>query len=487
MKLTFCGAARTVTGSKHLVTTHAGRNILLDCGLYQGVNGTDDLPTQANGSNPKDKDAKEVSPYSNWQFPFDSAAIHTLVLSHAHIDHAGSIPRLVKLGFKGTIWCTPATYDLCEIMLADSAHIQEQDVAYVNKKRMAKNLPPIQPLYEQKDVDRMMQLMKRIDYNKPTTIEPGVTLTFTDTGHILGSAAVSLAIQDKARTIRLTFTGDIGRPHDKILRDPAPFPQADYIICESTYGNRLHEPRTDTDNRLLQIITDTCVKQKGKLIIPAFSLGRTQELVYAMDRMNTERRMPPIKVFVDSPLSVNATDVMRQHPECFNDDIRDYMQHDPDPFGYGKLTYIQDVEASKRLNDLKEPCIIISASGMAEAGRIKHHIKNNIGDARNTILLVGYASPTSLGGALRAGKNPVRIFGDWYEVKAGVQTMDAFSAHADYNEMLRFLSCQDKAQVQTIFLVHGEYDVQQDWRNTLRANGYPAVEIPDLGQVVNLA
>lgn len=484
MKISFCGAARTVTGSKHLVTTHTGRNILLDCGLYQGINGADDLPEDSKTNGPKDKDAKEASPYSNWQFPFDAAGIHTLILSHAHIDHAGNIPRLVKLGFKGTIWCTPATYDLCAIMLADSAHIQEQDVAFVNKKRLRRNLPPIQPLYEQADVDRMLRLMKRVDYKKPTQIEPGVTLTFTDAGHILGSAAVHLAMQDAQRTIRLVFTGDIGRPHDKILRDPAPFAQADYIICESTYGDRLHEARTDTDNRLLQIITDTCVNRRGKLIIPAFSLGRTQELVYAMDRMNTEGRMPPIRVFVDSPLSVNATDVMRRHPECFNEDIRDYMHRDPDPFGYGRLTYIQDVEDSKRLNDLKEPCIIISASGMAEAGRIKHHILNNVGDARNTILLVGYASPTSLGGALKAGKNPVRIFGDWYPVNAKVETMDAFSAHADYNEMLQFLACQDKSQVQKLFLVHGEYEVQQNWRTMLLKNGFKDVAIPDLGEVV---
>ncbi len=466
MKVQFCGAARTVTGSKHLITTPGGKKLLLDCGLFQG--------------------ASSSTGNYNQDFPFEPGQIDAMVLSHAHIDHAGNIPRLVKLGYGGPIYCTPATADLCTIMLADSAHIQEADTRYINEKRKAKDLPPIEPLYSKADVEAALQQFQTADYGTPFSPLPGVTAQFTDAGHILGSAALHLTFQTNTREVRLVFTGDIGRPNDRILRDPQPFAQADYIICESTYGNRTHEPRWDSDQKLLDIIVRTCVEKKGKLVIPAFSLGRTQELVYTMDRLNTEGKLPPVKVFVDSPLSINATEVMRRHPECFNPDIRDYMQHDPDPFGFGKLTYVNDVAESKRLNALQEPCIVISASGMAEAGRIKHHLKSTISDERNSILLVGYATPESLGGAIKAGKNPVRIFGDYYTVNAEVFTLDAFSAHADFNEMLDFLACQDKAQVKRIFLVHGEYNVQKAWRETLRIAGFKDVYIPDMEETIEL-
>lgn len=459
MTLTFYGAARTVTGSKHLITMENGRKILLDCGFFQGRGAeTDSL---------------------NRNFGFDPASIDFLILSHAHIDHSGNIPNLVKQGFKGKIICTAATRDLCAIMLADSAHIQEYDVKYLNKKREREKKSILKPIYTMKEVTEALNLFHTIPYNQTNKIDKDIELLFTHSGHILGAAAVNLTLTEKSKSIRLFFSGDIGRPKDRILRIAEPFPQADYIICESTYGNRLHEDAEKTEARLLEIVTETCIKNKGKLIIPAFSLGRTQEIVYALNNLHNQKKLPPIKVFVDSPLAFNATGIMQAHAECFNDEMRQMMIQDPSPFGFDNLFYVRKPEESIKLNNSKEPMIIISASGMAEAGRVKHHIKNNIENPKCSILIVGFCTPDSLGGRLVQGVNEVSIFGKPHKVKAKIHVLNSYSAHADYEEMLDYLSCQKKENVKKTFLVHGNYDVQSDWREKLQENGFKNIEIPE--------
>ena len=464
MTIQFFGAARTVTGSKHLITTTSGTQILLDCGLFQGID-TDEL---------------------NQQFGFDPAQVDYMVLSHAHIDHTGLIPRLVRQGFQGPIYTTSSTIDLCEVMLMDSARIQERDLERVNQRRTRRGQAEIEPLYDEEDVKKALDQMQAVDYDKTFVVCDGVTALLTDAGHLLGSASISLTIREGNAEKKLFFSGDIGRPDDKILRSPQPFPQADYIICESTYGDRLHEAEPDMKAHLLRIVQQTCVEGRGKLIIPAFAVDRTQELIYALDQLSSEGRLPRLPVYIDSPMSVKATDVMRDHEEDFNPDILAYIKKDGDAFQFPNLHYVTDVEESKAINDLKEPCIIIAPSGMAEAGRIKHHIKNNIGKANTTILLVGYASPNSLGGALKRGDKEVTIFGERYAVVAQVAIMDSFSAHGDYREMLHFLGCQDASKVKSLFLVHGDYEKQLIWKGHLQSAGFQHVEIPEMRQKVTL-
>lgn len=457
MKIQFFGAARRVTGSKHLITTEKGTKILLDCGMFQGIN-TQDL---------------------NQNFGFNPKEIDFLILSHAHIDHSGLLPRLVRKGFRGPIYCTPPTADLCNIMLLDSAFIQQKDLERINERRHRKGEEALELLYSEKDVQLTLELLVPMDYHQDFWLNNDeVKVHFTDTGHILGSAAVHLTIKDQGTTKQVTFSGDVGRPGDKILRSPEPFPQADVIICESTYGNKLHEPEPDMKTHLLRIVRDTCVVRKGKLIIPAFAIDRTQELIYALDQLASEGRLPRLKVFIDSPLAIKATRIMQDNEAFFNPEILAYIEKDGDAFDFPNLFYVSDVNQSKAINDLKEPCVIISASGMAEAGRIKHHIKNNILNTDNTILIVGYCSPDSLGGALKRGDDEVRIFGETFTVKARVEVMDSFSAHADYNELIGFLKCQDPKQVKKLFLVHGEYENQIAFKTRLEAEGFQNVEIP---------
>jgi metallo-beta-lactamase family protein len=464
MHLQFFGAAQTVTGSKHLLTTARGRRILLDCGLFQGI-GTTEM---------------------NQTFGFDPAEIDALVLSHAHIDHAGLIPRLVRQGFRGPIYATPATQDLCGILLGDSARIQETDLERVNRRRKGRGDEPLELLYGAEDVEQALQQFRAVGYHEPFQPVPDVTAEFFDAGHLLGSASVYLTVREAGTEIRIWFTGDVGRPNDKILRSPEAVPQADYVLCESTYGDRLHAPETDTKAHLLRIVQRTCVENQGKLIIPAFAVDRTQELVYALDQLASEGRLPRLPVYVDSPLAVNATRIMGQHPECFNPELLDYVAHDGNAFEFPNLQYVSKTEDSKRINDLDGPAVIISASGMAEAGRIKHHIRNHIHDPRCTILLVGYASPDSLAGALKRGDHEVRIFGERHVVKAKVEVMDSFSAHADYAELLEYLACQDPARVRALFLVHGEYPTQLAFRGKLHAAGFERVEIPGYREKVEL-
>jgi len=461
MKIAFHGAARVVTGSKHLLKLNDGTNILLDCGMFQG--------------NPKEADRL------NRQFGFTASDVHYLILSHAHIDHCGLIPRLVKEGFKGKIFSSAATFDLAKILMLDSAHIHEQDVKYINKKK-AKNEEQLEPIYTTDDVNDALKLFNQVNINEWIKIKDGVEFFYSDAGHIIGANAISLKIQEGQRTIRLAFSGDVGRYNDDILEAPDVFPQCDYLLLESTYGDRLHDSSDFTQKKFLDIITNTCVKKKGKLVIPAFSVGRTQELVYALNRLDVDHCLPDIDFYVDSPLSVEATEVIKAHKELYNSSILEYMKHDPEPFDFKRLHYIKEVEDSKALNDKKEPCVIISASGMADAGRVKHHIKNTIGDSNNTILIVGYCEPNSLGGKLMRGIKNVTIFGEPFEVKAEVQVIGSLSAHGDYNDLEHFVACQDASQVKTLFLVHGEYEVQQHFRDKLLEKGFKNIEIPDLHQ-----
>jgi metallo-beta-lactamase family protein len=472
MKIKFCGAAQNVTGSSHLIILDNGFKILLDCGLFQGKG--DHIWTWNN----------------NWYFK--PSEIDCMVLSHAHIDHCGRIPKLVKDGFSGPIHATHATRSLCGVMLLDSAKIQESDVEYHNRKVLTKrkhkqklNASPRQPLYTTKDIGSAMVKFEGHPYEVWEKIHPQVELLFRDAGHIFGSASVTLKITENDKQTIIGFTGDIGRPYRPILRDPQPMEKVDYLICESTYGDTIHTSAPEQSQDLLKVIKDTCLTKKGKLIIPAFSLGRTQEIVYMLDKMENEGLLPRVKVYVDSPLAVNVTHIFGLHPECFDSEMASYLLTDDNPFGFNNLVYIKDVEASKALNNSDEPCIIISSSGMMNAGRIKHHIFNNIEDPKNTILIVGYCSPETLGGLLRAGAETVEIFDEEKRVNAEVVIMDSFSAHGDQQEMFNFVKNQVDT-CQNLFLVHGELEVQEIFRTYLLERGFKNIEIPKPGEEYNL-
>ena len=466
MKIDFLGATREVTGSKHLITTKKGLRVLLDCGMYQGKG----LETDG----------------MNRDLGFDPREIDYLVLSHAHIDHSGLIPYIYKLGFRGTILCTPATRDLCAIMLADAGHIQESDTATFNKKRRAQGLPPVEPIYTEADARACMCCFIGVPYHKKFNIEGEVTLEFFDAGHILGSACTYMEVRDGRRKIRLGYTGDIGRYGKRMLKDPEPFPQVDYLITESTYGDRLHQNLQDAEQALLMAVLDTCAKKKGKLIIPAFAIGRAQEIIYALNRLRNKDLLPHIDTYVDSPLAVSATDIMRMHTECFSDELVALMAQDPDPFGFEKLHYVQSVEESKSLNVRHKTCIIISASGMMEAGRVKHHLANNIDNPKTTVLCVGYCEPSTLGARIMRGESPVSIFGRPYPVRAELRRIDALSGHGDYKEMLAYLECQSKGRLKRVFLVHGEAAAQETYRQAMLAGGYKDVAIPEFRESVEL-
>lgn len=460
MKIFFHGAAGCVTGSKHLLELNDGTNILLDCGMFQG--------------NPKESDKL------NRHFGFSPAAIDFLLLSHAHIDHSGLIPRLVADGFQGKIYCTPGTFDLVKILLLDSAHIHESDAKYMNKQFKRTGKPLIEPLYTTDDVYNALTFFVQKDLNEEVTLKHGVKFMFTGAGHIIGAAAINLSITEDGKETRIAFSGDVGRYNDEILLAPDVFPQADYILLESTYGNKLHGPASETDMRLLEIIADTCLKRGGKLVIPSFSVGRTQEIVYALNRLDIAKKLPDISFFVDSPLSVEATEVTKANKEYFNSSLLEYMKRDPEPFDFPNLKYITEAEDSKALNYYKGPCVIISSSGMADAGRVKHHIKHLISDRRNTILIVGYCEPRSLGGKLMNGAEHVTIHGEEFDVNARVEVIQSLSAHGDYNDLLRFISCQQPEKIKRLFLVHGEPDVQAEFATRLKGNGFLNIEIPDM-------
>ncbi|HUB59308.1 MAG TPA: MBL fold metallo-hydrolase, partial [Puia sp.] len=414
----------------------------------------------------------------NWGFT--PAQVTHLILSHAHIDHSGLIPKLVRDGFTGKVFCTPATHELTAVLLEDSAGIQEDDIKYTNKRRKAEGQPYLQPLYDTDDAKRAMEHFVSIEYGTWYAVDEDVQVLYTDAGHIIGSAAVHLKIKEDGKEFHLSFSGDVGRYKDVILRPPEVFPQADHILIESTYGNSLHDPVASTPDRLLDWIVKTCLKKKGKLIIPSFSVGRTQELLFALNTLEEQKRLPPLDYYVDSPLSVAATEIVKHYPQYFNQTIQKVLETDKDPFAFQGLKYIKTVEESKLLNYRNEPFVVISASGMADGGRVVHHISNNIENSRNTILLVGYCEPHSLGGRLMAGAKEVHIFGVLHEVHAEIGSIRSMSAHGDYEDLLNFLSCQDPGQVRKVFVVHGEYDVQQAFRDRVIRKGFANVEIPEL-------
>lgn len=462
MQVQFLGATRTTTGSMYRLEV-GGRSLLLECGLFQG--------------------RREESLERNRRFPFDPKTLDCVVLSHAHIDHCGNLPNLRKNGFEGNIYSTFATRDLASIMLADSAHIQEYDAKFVSKRRAKKGLPPVEPLYSLRDAEQAIRQFVALDYDRPIPVMEGVTVTFRDAGHILGSAQVVLDIREAGREFRYLFTGDIGRGGHEILRDPQSVDGVDYLQIESTYGNRLHGDRGDSQESMATAVSEA-ISRQGKVIIPAFSVGRTQLVVYTLHQLTLEGRIPKVPIFVDSPLSVNATEVFRLHPECFNQEIYTFLQETANPFGMENLTYIRHVNRSKELNEMKGPAVIISSSGMCEAGRIRHHLANYIGDPNNLVLFVGYCAANTLGSRIVSGDSPVRIFGDPYEVKAQVKSIDAFSGHADRNELLQYFRDLG-GDIKRVTVVHGEEDQSVSFAEALRQEKPGAeVIVPELGQKV---
>jgi metallo-beta-lactamase family protein len=456
----FHGAAGEVTGSMHMVHVD-GQWIALDCGLYHG--------------------RRSEAEAKNRDWPMPPKDIAAVVLSHAHIDHSGRLPRLVRDGFDGPIFCTPATRDLCAIMLPDSAHIQEEDVFYVNKRRKKKGLEPIEPLYDYNDALGAVKMMQTVSYGRLFPVVPGLLGCFREAGHILGSAGIRLQFAKRnGDTPSLYFTGDVGRPDKPIIRDPAPFPDDQYFICESTYGNRRSENVHDGRDMLHDAVSRT-IMRGGKVIIPAFSVGRTQTIVYFLHELMVARQLPRIRIYVDSPLAVNATDVFKMHPECYDAEARAFHRVTGDILGSGCCHYIRDVEESKALNFRDEPCVIISASGMCEAGRIRHHIKNNIEDEKNTILIVGWQAMHTLGRRLVDGEDEIRIFQEKYDVKAEIVQIHGFSGHADCDDLMELLTPRAH-RAKRVFLVHGEEDQSGPFADRLRDAGFADVVIAERDQ-----
>ena len=466
MKIQFYGAAQEVTGSQHLLSIN-GKKILLDCGLYQG----------------KRKEAFEI----NKNLPFNPAEIDIMLLSHAHIDHSGNIPNLVKSGFRGKIYATSATVDLCQIMLRDSAYLQERDVKFVNKKRLKQNKNLFEPLYSSEDVEEAMSNFIGVQYDKAVEIAPSIIATFRDAGHILGSAGISIEIKENGKLTRLGFTGDIGRTEMPVLRDPNILTDLDILIMESTYGNKLHPVIPEVEEEVALTINEM-VESGGKIIVPAFAVGRTQMLVYVLHKLFNENRIPLFPIYVDSPLAVNATEVHRLHPECFDrETYRVFIDNHEDPFGFNRLTYIRNAEESKALNDKKGPCMIISASGMAEGGRVLHHLKNNIENKNNLILFVGYAAKETLARKIKDGAEEVNILGDSHKVNAKIKTMDYFSAHADQKGLLDYLKFSSPQKLKNIFLVHGEEEQSLPLREKILSKGYENVYYPKRGDAFEIS
>jgi metallo-beta-lactamase family protein len=463
MQITFWGAARTVTGSQHLIE-NAGERILLDCGLYQG----------------RRADAYTI----NQTLPFDASRVNAMILSHGHIDHSGNIPNLVKSGFAGDIFCTDATRDLCAVMLRDSGKIQEEDAAFLNRHK--KNPRPVEPIYTMADAERAIGSFRSQDYRQPFQATPHARVTFNDAGHMLGSAHELIELSEGNKTARLCFSGDLGRAGLPILRDPAPMPEAEYLIIESTYGDRAHKPINEATPDLLDALQDAC-HRGGKVVIPAFAVGRTQDIVYRLNEAMNAGALPDVPVFVDSPLAVNVTEAFRTHPECYDRETQEIMRNDPDgnAFGFRRLKYIRSVEESKALNDLNGPAVIISASGMAENGRVLHHLRHIIEDRRNMVLFVSFQAPNTLGNRILNNQRHVKILGDEFTVRAEVRRIDAFSGHADRNDLLNWVKPHIK-NLRAIFLVHGELDEMKALAEGLRDAGAARVELPARGQTFEI-
>lgn len=465
MKITFYGAAHTVTGSQHLLEIN-GSQLLLDCGLYQG--------------------RRQDTYARNQNFPFNPRKLDAVFLSHAHIDHSGNLPNLVKSGYRGPIYSTPATAHLANIMLLDSAHVQEQDVIYLNKKKARRGEPPVEPLYTQEDAAFVAQFFDGKDYNQPFEPAPGVTANLVDAGHILGSAAVVLDITEKGRKFRVWFSGDIGRRNLPLLRDPVLPSRPDILIMESTYGDKPHRAPELAYDELRQVVKRT-IERRGKVIIPAFAVGRTQEIVYNLHQMIEKGEIPSMPVIVDSPLAVNASEVFKAHPECFDEETRQFLAEDRHRklLGFDRLTYTRSVEESKALNERQDPMVIISASGMAEAGRILHHLKNNLEDPKNTVLITGWQAPDTLGRRLAEHEERVKIFDEWYEVRAEVDTINGLSAHAGQTMLLEYAQAA-RETVKSIYLVHADIGPAETLRGLLSDRGFKRVYYPELNTTIEI-
>jgi metallo-beta-lactamase family protein len=464
MRIHFHGAARTVTGAMHLLEVNGSR-LLLDCGLFQGP--------------------RRETYERNRHFPFNPGTIDAVILSHAHIDHSGNLPHLVKQGFQGPIYATPATAHLADLMLRDAGHIQEGDARFINKKRAERGEELIDPLYTEDDAAQVRPQFRAIPYDTSFEPVPGVSARLVDAGHILGSAAAVLDIRESGKTTRVWYSGDIGRPKLPLLRDPVLPEAADVLLMECTYGDR-PQPDPEWACRQLRDVVQATAQRGGKVIIPAFAVGRTQELVYCLHQMMHSGEAPRIPVYVDSPLAVNASEIFRQHPECFDAETLAFMRQYKHPaLDFEQLTYIQSVEESKALNDRENPMVIIAASGMAETGRILHHLRNNISDPRNTILIVSWQAPHTLGRRLVEGETVVKIFGEPYERRAQVMTINGFSAHAGQDQLVQY-ALQAKGKGKQVILVHGEPDAATTLRKILRTNGLDPVYYPDLHQSLEI-
>jgi metallo-beta-lactamase family protein len=440
-----------------------GSRILLDCGLFQG----------------RRTEAFE----RNKNFPFDASDIDAVVLSHAHIDHAGNLPNLVRSGFKGPIYATSATRDLCNVMLFDSAYLQERDVEFVNKQHKKRKEPLVEPLYTSEDVEQTVTQMVAVRYGQTIGIADGVTISYSDAGHVLGSAVTRIEAKESGRTTIIGFSGDLGRKDMPILKDPEPIGDVDLWITESTYGGRIHEPIVGMQQRLMEIIRKT-IDRGGKLIVPAFSVGKTQEFLYVLFTLNDSGILPSIPIFVDSPLSVNTTEVFKMHPECFDKETMEYIVQHEDPFGFGRLKYVRSVEESKKLNDIEGPCMIIASSGMCEGGRILHHLANNIENPKHTILVIGFMAEHTLGRRIVERQPQVKIYGEPYSLRAEVAILNSFSAHAGQDELVGYAQTMDKSRVKQTFIVHGELMQAQQLSQKLKESGFGNIAIPSKGDLV---
>jgi len=458
MKITFHGAAQTVTGSQILIEIN-GNRLLLECGFFQG--------------------RRKESMQTNRNFPYNPKDIDAVILSHAHIDHSGNLPNLVKRGFHGKIYTTPATAHLANIMLLDSGHIQESDAEYINQKLLRRGEPLVEPIYTIADAGQVAQHFEAIFYNEPFAPIPGVTARLVDAGHILGSAAIVLDVQENHQTKRIWFSGDIGRRDLPLIRDPELPQKADILIMESTYGDKTHDDPQRAFEELQQVVFRT-IQRGGKVIIPAFAVGRTQELVYSLQQMIMNGDLPAIPIIVDSPLAINASEIFEMHPECFDEETQEFIRknHHRELFGFDRLIYTRSAEESKALNRRKDPMVILSASGMAEVGRILHHLKNNIEDEHNTILIVSWQAPHTLGRRLAERDQEVKIFGEVYQRRAEIATIGGLSAHAGQRFLLEYAQAV-KGIVKNIFLVHGEQRAALTLKNKLYESGLSQVDYPE--------
>jgi metallo-beta-lactamase family protein len=463
MRLTVHGAARNVTGSKHVLEV-GGRRVLLDCGLFQG--------------------RRSDSERRNRNLPFDARSIDAVLLSHAHVDHCGSLPTLVKAGFAGSIFATHATVDLAEILLRDSAYVQQHDLEYLNKRRRKRGGPPLGPVYTEQDVEDTLPRFVPVDYDAPTDVVRGVTATFRDAGHILGSSILEMDARERGGARRIVFTGDLGRVGMPILRDPYQVRSADVLITESTYGGRVHGPVERVDESFVAFIR-AAVRRRGKIIVPSFAVGRTQRIVYKLHGLMREGRIPEIPIFVDSPLAVRATEIFRRHRECYDDEMKSLLDQNDDPLGFSRVTYIQDVRDSKKLNRVPGPSVIISASGMCEAGRVLHHLKNNVTYRRNAVMIVGYQAEHTLGRRIAEGQRRIKIFGELYPMRARVAVFDEFSAHADREGLLAFAEGMRRPPRRTV-VVHGDEEQALALGRHFSENGFPNVGVPLDGETIVL-